>query len=154
MGNYNDHAQSSFNCRGGRYPPTLFGANASRHRVVEAVYGYRFRRLAVFAALNAVAWGCILALSFKYERPASLLAPCILGFGYLAWAYGTLDLSANPNAAIALVIIPFYALVPIAVGGILGYIVDRMLRRKNCQTSSCSSFRAWRPLPNALFSAL
>ncbi len=83
-----------------------------------------------FAALNAVAWGCILALSFKYERPASLLAPCILGFGYLAWAYGTLDLSANPNAAIALVIIPFYALVPIAVGGILGYIVDRMLRRK------------------------
>ncbi|GHE22230.1 hypothetical protein [Halomonas urumqiensis] len=83
-----------------------------------------------FCALNAIAWGCILALSFKYEWPVSLLAPCILGFGFLAWAHGTLDLSANPNAAIALVIIPVYALVPIAVGGIFGYIVDRMLRRK------------------------
>jgi len=48
----------------------------------------------------------------------------------LVWAHGTLDLSANPNAAIALVIMPVYALVPIAVGGIFGYIVDRMLRRK------------------------
>lgn len=83
-----------------------------------------------FSALNAIAWGFILALSFKYERPVSLLAPCILGFGFLAWAHGTLDLSANPNAAIALVIIPVYALVLIAVGGIFGYIVDRMLRRK------------------------
>ncbi|MGB1949443.1 MAG: hypothetical protein ACPHQ9_01610 [Marinobacter sp.] len=83
-----------------------------------------------FGALNAIAWGCILALSFKYKRPVSLLAPCILGFGFLAWSHGTLDLSANPNAAIALVIIPVYALVPIAVGGIFGYIVDRMLRRK------------------------
>ncbi|WP_404296403.1 hypothetical protein [Halomonas sp.] len=83
-----------------------------------------------FGALNAIAWGCILALSFKYERPVSLLAPCILGFGFLAWAHGTLDLSANPNAAIALVIIPVYALVPVAVGGIFGYIVDRMLRQK------------------------
>ncbi|MBO6850735.1 MAG: hypothetical protein JJ867_09770 [Marinobacter sp.] len=83
-----------------------------------------------FGALNAIAWGCILALSFKYKRPVSLLAPCILGFGFLAWSHGTLDLSANPNAAIALVIIPVYALLPIAVGGIFGYIVDRMLRRK------------------------
>ena len=84
-----------------------------------------------FGALNAIAWGCILALSFKYQRPVSLLAPCILGFGFLAWAHGTqVDLGADPQAAIALVIIPVYALGPIAVGGIFGYIVDRMLQRK------------------------
>ncbi len=81
-------------------------------------------------ALNAISWGGILAVSFKYERPVSLLAPCILGFGFLAWAHGTLDLSADPQAAIAWVIIPFYAFVPIAVGGVLGYVVDRILRRK------------------------
>ncbi|WP_280553603.1 hypothetical protein [Halomonas sp. 25-S5] len=83
-----------------------------------------------FGALNAIAWGCILALSFIYERPVSLLAPCILGFGFLAWAHGTLDLSADPQAAIALIMIPVYALVPIAVGGALGYALDCMLRRK------------------------
>lgn len=84
-----------------------------------------------FGALNAIAWGCLLALSFKYERPVSLLPSCILGFGFLAWAHSTLDLGADPQAAIALVIIPVYALAPIAVGGALGYAVDRMLRRKD-----------------------
>lgn len=84
-----------------------------------------------FGALNAIAWGCLLALSFKYERPVSLLPPCILGFGFLVWAHGTLDLGADPQAAIALLLIPVYALAPIAVGGALGYAADRMLRRKN-----------------------
>ncbi len=85
-----------------------------------------------FGALNAIAWVCILALSFKYQRPVSLLVPCILGFGFLTWAHGTqVDLRADPQAAIALVIIPFFALGPIAIGGIVGYIVDRKLRRKN-----------------------
>lgn len=83
----------------------------------------------LIGALNAIAWGTILAISFKYERPVSLVSPCLLGFGYLAWAHGTLDLSTNANAPIALVIIPVYALVPIAIGGGIGYVVDRMLRR-------------------------
>lgn len=83
----------------------------------------------LFGAFNAIAWGAILAVSLKYERPASLVSPCLLGFGYLAWAHGTLDLTTNANAPIALVIIPVCALVPIAVGGVIGYVVDRMLRR-------------------------
>lgn len=86
--------------------------------------------LIFFGAFNAIAWGCLLALSFKYERPVALLIPCLIGFGFLAWAHGTLDLGADPQAAIALVVIPFYALVPIAIGGALGYVVDRILRRK------------------------
>lgn len=83
----------------------------------------------LISGLNAIAWGAILAISFKYERLASLIAPCLLGFGYLAWSHGTLDLSTNPNAPIALVIIPVYALVPIGVGGVIGYVMDRILRR-------------------------
>lgn len=83
----------------------------------------------LISVLNAIAWGAILAVSFKYERLASLIAPCLLGFGYLAWSHGTLDLSENPNAPIALVIIPVYALVPIGVGAVIGYVMDRMLRR-------------------------
>ena len=83
-----------------------------------------------FSALNAIAWGCLLTLSFNYQRPVSLLAPCILGFGFLAWAHGTqVDLNADPQAAIALVIVPVCALGPIAIGGILGYFVDRKLVR-------------------------
>jgi hypothetical protein len=82
-----------------------------------------------FAAFNAIAWGAILAISFMYRRPASLVAPCLLGFGFLTWAHTALDLRADAQAAIALIFIPIYVLVPIAVGGAIGYIVDRRLRR-------------------------
>lgn len=84
----------------------------------------------LIGAFNAIAWGCLVALSFKYARPVALLVPCIFGFSFLAWAHSTVDLSADAQAAIALVIIPVYALVPIGIGGALGYIVDRILRRK------------------------
>lgn len=82
-----------------------------------------------FLALNSIAWGAILAISFMYRRPVSLIAPCLLGFGFLVWAHSTLDLRADAQAAIALIFIPIYALVPIVVGAVIGYIVDRRLRR-------------------------
>lgn len=83
------------------------------------------------AAFNAIAWGALLAISFLYRQVVSLVAPCLLGFGFLAWAHCAIDLSADPQAAIALVFIPIYALVPISVGGVVGYIVDRRLRRRD-----------------------
>ena len=69
---------------------------------------------------NAIAWGSIVALSFLYRRPASLLLPCLLGFAFLAWAHYSLDLAADAQAAIALVFIPM-----IAIGGALGYAMER-----------------------------
>lgn len=84
-----------------------------------------------FGAFNAIAWGSILAISFKYKRPLSLIAPCLLGFGFLAWAHYTVDLAADAQAAIALIFIPIFALLPIAIGGIVGYWIDQKLERDN-----------------------
>ena len=78
-------------------------------------------------AFNAIAWGSLLALSLVIRRPVALLIPCLSGFGYLARAHATLDLAADAQAGIALVFIPFYALLPIAIGGLVGYLVDRGL---------------------------
>jgi len=80
-------------------------------------------------SLNAIAWGALIALSFVIRRPALLLIPCALGFGYLAWAHATLDLAADAQAAIAVVFIPFYALVPIAIGGVVGIVSELALAR-------------------------
>jgi len=80
---------------------------------------------------NAIAWGAILATSFVYRRPASLFAPCLLGFGFLAWGHYTLDLLSDAQAAIAIAFIPIYALAPIAIGGVIGYVVDRKLRGRD-----------------------
>jgi len=82
-------------------------------------------------AFNAIAWVAILACSFMYLRPSSLIGPCLLGFGFLAWAHNTLDLSADAQAAIGLIFIPIYALLPIAIGGAIGYVLDRRLRRND-----------------------
>jgi len=86
-----------------------------------------------FAAFNAIAWGALLAVSLVYRRPASLIAPCLLGFGFLALAHATLDLRADAQAAIALVFIPIYALIPIAIGGAIGYALDRRLPMENAE---------------------
>lgn len=73
--------------------------------------------------------GAILAVSFVYKRPISLVAPSLLGFGFLTWARNTLDLRVDAQAAIALIFIPICTLVPIAVGGLIGFVVDRRLQR-------------------------
>ena len=80
-------------------------------------------------ALHAVSWGSILLVSLAYQRPASLLAPCLSGFGFLAWAHASLDLHSDAQAAIALFLIPLVSLLPIAIGALIGYAVDRLLRR-------------------------
>lgn len=83
------------------------------------------------SAFNAIAWGAILAISFLYRRSLSMAVPAVLGFGFLAWAHYTLDLNADAQAPVALVFIPIYALLPIAVGGVAGYVLDRRLRRRS-----------------------
>jgi len=84
-----------------------------------------------FGGFNAIAWVAILALGSLYKRPVSLLVPSLSGFGFLGWAHYSLDLAADAQAAIALVFIPIYALLPIAVGGLIGYGLDRYLRQED-----------------------
>lgn len=84
--------------------------------------------LLFLSGCNAIAWLAMLGISLLYRRPLSLLAPCLPGFGFLAWGYFSLDLAADAQAAIGLVILPIYALAPIALGGLVGYLSDRRLR--------------------------
>ena len=85
----------------------------------------------LLGAFNAIAWGAILCASLFYRRPQSLLWPSIPGFGFLAYAHYSLDLSADAQAAVALIFIPIYALVPVFIGAVIGYIADRMARRND-----------------------
>jgi hypothetical protein len=84
----------------------------------------------LIGGFNAVAWGAMVALGSLYRRPVSLLVPSLFGFAFLAWAHYSLDLRADAQSAIALVFIPIYALLPIAIGGAMGYAMDRFLRRR------------------------
>ncbi len=86
-------------------------------------------------AFNAIAWGSLLAISFLYRHPASLLAPCGMGFFYLAWAHSTNDLAADALAGVAFIFIPIYALLPIGMGAFFGMIVDGSLESKKRETT-------------------
>lgn len=80
------------------------------------------------SALNAVAWGSLLAISFLYRLPRSLVVAALPGFAFLAWAHYSLDLSADAQSALGIVMFPIYALLPILAGGALGYLLDRRAR--------------------------
>ena len=80
-------------------------------------------------AFNAIAWGSLIALTFLIRRPVVLLIPCVRGFGFLGWSHARLDVAADPQAGLGLVIIPVYALVPIAIGGVAGLVRDRLSAR-------------------------
>jgi hypothetical protein len=90
-----------------------------------------FGGLLLLSAFNAIAWGALLAVSRWYQNPVSLLPSVLCGYGFLAWAHYSLDLASDAQAAIALVFIPVYALGPIAIGAVIGYVADRILRPKN-----------------------
>ena len=81
-------------------------------------------------ALNAISWGAMLLVSLSYRHPHAMWFPAVPGFGFLAWAHGTLDLAADAQAAIALLIFPFLSLPFIAVGGLIGWGFDRWLGRR------------------------
>ena len=80
-------------------------------------------------AFNAIAWGAVLALIKHYRHPAPIALPALFGFAFLAWAHSTVDLREDAQAAIALIFIPILALIPIAIGGVLGYFLDQWLQR-------------------------
>lgn len=83
------------------------------------------------SALNAIAWGSLLAISFLYRKPLSLLVAALPAFLFLTWAHYSLDLSADAQSALGIVVLPVYALLPVLVGGISGYLLDKRLRPAN-----------------------
>ncbi len=85
--------------------------------------------LLLLGAFNAIAWVSIVAISFLYRRPEPLLFPSFLGFGFLIWAHYSFNVTSDTWAGVALIFIPIYALLPILVGGVFGYMLDRRLRR-------------------------
>lgn len=80
------------------------------------------------AACSAVVWGGLLLCSWLYRRMSSLWIPALLGYGFLAWVYGSIDLRADAQAALGLLIAPLYSLAPMLLGGLIGWWFDRRAR--------------------------
>jgi hypothetical protein len=79
---------------------------------------------------NALAWFTILACCWMldYSRWSWILG--IVGFGFLAWAHGTLDLCADAQSAVALVFIPIWSagitLLALAIAFIFRFVHQRI----------------------------
>lgn len=90
------------------------------------------------SAMNAPTWLTLLGLTYVYRRPISLVTPCLMTFGFLAWFHSSLDLSADAQAAIGLVFVPIAAIPFVCVGALAGYLVDRI------SASSVVSTTGWK----------
>lgn len=107
------------------YLARLPGGSSWLHQYTDVGIGaYLF--LGVF---NAIAWGAILFCTYLYKRKLPIIFPVLFGFVPLVWVHSIYDLSADAQSAVGLVFIPIYALVPIAVGGAIGYLIDRYLMK-------------------------
>lgn len=81
--------------------------------------------------LNAIPWGCMIAASSVFRDKRLVLIPCAFGFAALAWGHYSLDLKSDSTAAIALVIIPFYATIAVGIGTGVGLVIDWLRTRRD-----------------------
>ena len=70
----------------------------------------------LFAALAAIGVTALL------HRRGVWILPVLAGYGFLAYAHGSLDLRSDAQAAVALVFIPLFSLPFFAVGATLGAV--------------------------------
>lgn len=78
-----------------------------------------------FGAFNAVCWAPVIVGSGLYKRPSTIWYPAVGALASSAVMHSTVDLAADAQAALALVVIPFLTLPFSATGWIIGYMVER-----------------------------
>ncbi|HEY4663397.1 MAG TPA: hypothetical protein VIG85_00310 [Comamonas sp.] len=81
-------------------------------------------------ALGAVLWLPLLALTWLYRFPHAMWPSCILGLGFALWSHVSVDRVSDVQNGLAVVWIPLMALVPAAVGALMGWGLDIRARRK------------------------
>ena len=86
------------------------------------IFGFVF-----FQAFNAITWVALLKLTSNYQHPRSLVIPAVLAYSVPLWLHSGVDLRADAQAAIALIIIPFYALPGAWIGSMIGRWYDKRL---------------------------
>ncbi len=78
-----------------------------------------------FGAFNAVCWVPVIIGSKLYKQPSSIWYPAVGALASSAVMHATVDLAADAQAALALLVIPFLTLPFSATGWIIGYLVER-----------------------------
>lgn len=86
--------------------------------------------LLFFGGLNAICWGTVLAASFSFRNPRAVWFPAVFGFSLPVYFHSSVDLSSDPQAAIALVQIPLLSLPLVFLGWLVGGWFDRKTIQK------------------------
>lgn len=78
-----------------------------------------------FGFFNAVLWVSILFAIRSYRHARSAWWPAVLGFSFPLFAHSQVDLTADPQAAVLLILIPLYGLPGVVVGWLIGRWADQ-----------------------------
>lgn len=88
-------------------------------------FGTGVAAIVFFGLFNAVSWGAALLTSFTLQRVSTALLPPVAALGSSAWLHSTVDLAADAQAAIALIVIPFFTLPFTATAWIMAFLLER-----------------------------
>jgi hypothetical protein len=87
--------------------------------------------IAFMQSFNAISWGSLVLLSYLLRRPQALVAPSLLGLGFVAFAHSGVDLGRDAQSAVAMVFIPIYSLPIVGVTFVLSFLAcERGARRE------------------------
>jgi len=94
-----------------------------------------FQAILFMEVVHVIPIAAIWLVSYLYDRPVSILFPAIAGYGFLAFTYwDTLHPPSgqriSSTASLILLFAPLYALLPILIGAVIGYAVDKYLIRR------------------------
>lgn len=85
-----------------------------------------------FGGFNAICWLPAVLATLTYRHARSAWYPAVGALGSSAALHATVDLAADAQAAIVLIVIPFFTLPFTATGWIIGHYADR--RRTRLET--------------------
>lgn len=92
-------------------------------------FGDTFWAPLFFGVFNAVCWVPAVLATRSYRHAASVWFPAVGALGSSMALHAAVDLAADAQAAIALIVIPFYTLPFTLVGWWLGRLYDRRRAR-------------------------
>lgn len=81
----------------------------------------------LISSFGAIAWGAILLATIGLKHAGPVWITAVFGFALPVLGHGTLDLSADAQAAVLLVFLPVFGIPGALIGRLIGQRYDRRL---------------------------
>lgn len=92
------------------------------------------RAIAFLEITTAFIWVPIVAGTLLFRWPLAAVVSAAIGFAFAVYGYVSLGFSTDAQTAIGYVFVPVFSAPLVVVGWVIGFVIDRYLRRRAART--------------------